>query len=156
MIIEKVSIKGKIKLITKDIFSGKIKESDWIDNYITNVGRTAIARRLGNLAVKSNEGMITYGAVGTGTVAPSTSSTKLSSEFFRKTVSDTNMVGNYTIELRLFLSQSEGNAVLTNFGLFGEDATASADSGTLFEIVAINKTKTADKTLTIVVQLTVN
>lgn len=152
---EKCGITGRIKLITQDIITGEIEESDWIHNFITDIGRTAIARRLGNIALKTNEGMITYAGVGIGADAPSVLSTKLSSEFIRKNVSDANIIDAYTIELRLYLSLSEGNAGLTNFGLFGEDASAVTDSGTLFEIVAINKVKTNAKTLLIVIQLTI-
>lgn len=147
------SITGRVKTIKK-YTDGRIVESDWIENTITDVGKVAIARRVGSIGLLANEGKVTYGAVGTGATTPSASATTLSTEFFRKVVSDQNIIGNI-IEIRLYMDTTEGNANLTNFGLFGEDAGAGADSGTLFEIVAISEAKNNTFSLTIVAQITV-
>ena len=49
----------------------------------------------------------------------------------------------------IFFNTSEANAALKEIGLFGDDATVTADTGTLFARAAIDKTKTSSETLTI-------
>lgn len=163
-----LSIKGKVKFIECDAlkypnFSDVEKAikndeaivSMWHINIIPTVGRIAIARRLANIGLKANESIITYGAVGTGTSNPENANVKLDNEGFRKLVASTSYNLN-TAEIRIFFNTSEANETWTEYGLFGEDATASADSGTLFERLLINKTKTSAKTLTIISQITIN
>ena len=133
---------------------GEAVISPWIKNIIPTVGKIAIARRLRNAASQSNEGMITYGAVGTGTTPAAATDTTLETELFRKILAQrTN--DNNECTFRMYMTTSEGNGTLTEYGLFGEAASASADSGTLFERVIISKTKTSSKTLTIETKITV-
>jgi hypothetical protein len=54
----------------------------------------------------------------------------------------------------MYMTTTEGNIAITEYGVFGEEASASADSGTLFERVIISKTKTSAKTLTIESRIT--
>jgi len=144
---DKLKMTGKIKLTMTDVRTGEVEVAEY-KNVIPTVGREAIARRLIDEGLKSNESIITYGAVGTGTTSASVSDTKLESELFRKTIASTSRTNN-VIHIRTFYTTSEANGELKEFGLFGEDATATADSGTLFERVNINRTKTNSKTLLI-------
>jgi len=165
---EKLLIFGKVRLIECDglkypnfedvdkaIKNGDAIISKWFYNVIPTVGRTAIARRLVNAGLKANEGIITYGAVGTGTNVAVNSDTKLQTEIARKLCSQRNYLDN-TIIIRTFFTTSEANGDLKEFGLFGEDASSTPDSGTLFERVNINKTKTSSKTLTIESAITIS
>lgn len=123
-------------------------------NLITTVGKVAVARRLaGDLSV-ANPGEITFGSVGTGTDLPAVTDTTLQTEFFRKLLSVRTFTTNTAI-LQMFMNSSEGNANLREFALFGEAASAAADSGTMFNRVNITEDKTAATTLTIEAQIQV-
>ena len=165
---EKCKTTGKVRLIECDglkypsekdvdiaIKNGDAIISPWISNLIPTVGRTAIARRLRNAGTKVNEGIITYGAVGTDSTPALNSNTQLVNEIFRKLLSTTYNTDN-VVRLRVFLTTSQGNGTLREYGLFGEDATGVANSGTLFERVIINKVKTTAKTLTIESMITIS
>jgi len=110
-------------------------------------------RRLCNNLLKTNEGIATYGAIGTGTNPAILANTTLQTEYFRKALSVRTPDGT-TAVLRMYMTTSEGNIAITEYGVFGEEASASADSGTLFERVIISKTKTSAKTLTIESRIT--
>jgi len=148
-------IKGRVRTILENVTTGEIEVSDWIENVIPLVGKTAIIRRLRNAATKTNESIITYGAVGTGSSTPVNADTVLDTELERVQVASMSNSDN-VLTVRTFFNTSQANGTLTEFGLFGEDASASADSGTLFERVLINKVKTSAKTLTIESQITIS
>ena len=143
----KLKITGKVKMTMTDVNTGEVDVAEY-KNVIPTVGRIAIARRLINEGAKINESIITYGAVGTDSTSAVVSDTKLGAELFRKTVASTSRADN-VIHIRTFFTTTEANGELKEFGLFGEDATATTDSGTLFERVNINRTKTSSKTLLI-------
>ncbi len=145
---EKIKLKGKVRLILTDVVTGKQDISEWKSNLITTVGKQAILRRMGNINTKTNEGMITYGAVGTGTINPSISDTILVSEIARASISSATVNG-LQLTLRVFYSTDEANGTLTEFGWFGEDATSAANTGTLFNRILIEKTKDSTKTLVV-------
>ena len=133
---------------------GDITKVSVYENLIVTVGKVAVARRLaGDLSVAS-PGEITFGSVGTGTDLPAITDTTLQTEFFRKILSVRTFSSNVAI-LQMFMNSSEGNANLREFGLFGEAASATPDSGTLFNRVNITEDKTAATTLTIEAQITV-
>lgn len=148
-------IAGKVRTILVDVLTGKREVSDWIENLIPTVGRVAIGRRLINDASVSNEGIITFGAVGTGTTDPNVADTKLVTEIARKSISTVAFTLN-VITVRTFFTTAEANGTLTEYGLFGEDASGSVDTGTLFERVLISRTKTSAKTLTIESVITIS
>ena len=128
--------------------------SDWQDNLITDVGIGAILRRFGNKATVANEGIITYGAVGSGAAAVDVGDTTMQSEIFRKLVGVSTVTGT-TILFEVYFTNSEANDTITKWALFGEDATAAADSGTMFEHIAfaVQFTKTSAEDLTVEVEI---
>ena len=155
---EGIKITGRVRAIVSDAFTGAIKhDTGWCKNLITDAGRVAILRRLGNEATYSNEGMITYGAVGSGAVAPTVADTIMEAEIERKLVSVTT-VRLLTLTVETFFTTSEANGTITQFALFGETATAAADSGTMFEHVSFSGsfTKTVLETLTVESQITLS
>jgi len=147
---ELLFLKGRMKLILQNIKTGEIEISEWYNNLITTAGKVAILRRLKNAGTKANEGMITYLAVGTGTTAPAIGDTTLEAEVERVAISGATSISGTTLELRGFFNSSEANATLREAAWTGEDATGDADTGTMFNRVAINRTKTTLLTLTIV------
>jgi len=149
---EKFGIKGRHKFTFRDAVTGEIKRVSEYDNLIVNVCKNMIAQRL---AGDGNGCNITYGAVGTNATAPAAGNTTLGTENARNavtTISDSANVVNATT----FFGASEANATLTEFGLFGEAATGSADSGTMVNHTAISETKTSSETLTIESVLTIS
>ena len=123
------------------------------DNVTCTVGRTEIAKALANVATTAT--YIEYCAVGTGSTAPAITDTVLDTELFRKVFAITNQSGK-TVTFRTFFTTSEANGTLAEIGHFMDDATAAADSGTMFNHAAISETKTSSTTLTTVFTLDIN
>jgi hypothetical protein len=151
---ETLKITGRVTATLKNINTGEVQIYKY-NNLVVTSGKVAIGRRLANIAEKTSEGMVTYGAVGTGTNAPAAGDIKLQVEIARKQVSSSSYVSNVAT-IRVFFNTSEGNGTLKEFGLFGEEATAAADSGTLFNRVAVNITKSSSDTLTFSCDLTIS
>ena len=149
-----VKMKGRIELVFRDGKTGRVKKRVVIDNLIVDAGKSAIAARLAGDTGVSNRGEITFAAVGTNGTAPSGSDTTLGTELFRKLLTLRSFVNNIAT-LQIFFSTSEANGTLLEFGLFGEDATTTPGSGTMFNHVNINEVKTAFDTLTITATITV-
>jgi len=153
---EGLKITGIVRCTLEDVRTGK-KEIKEYKNLITNAGKVAISRRLAGIALLANESQITYGASGTDNTTVAVTDTVLGTELKRKVLSSTSYVaGSRTCTLRVFFTTAESNGALKEFGLFGEAATAAADSGTLMEHANIDLTKDNTKTLTVEVILTVN
>lgn len=116
-----------------------------VDNMFVTTGKNSLAARLIETADK---GMITYCAVGTGITAPALGDTTLQTELYRKLISVRSVVGNVAT-FQTYFTTAEANGALKEAGLFGDDATGTPDSGTLFCRTAINRTKTSSDTLTL-------
>lgn len=114
-------------------------------NVSCTAGMESVASRL---IGGTDKGVITYMALGTGAGSPSASDTTMDTELFRKLVS-IRTVSGAVASFRTFFNSSEGNGTLTELGLFGDDASATADSGTMYAHVTIDKTKTSAETLTV-------
>ena len=151
---EKVTIRGRVTLTLTDVKTGK-KDIQVRDNLVVTLAKSAIAAKLSGDASIANRSEITFGAIGSGTATPTLGDTTLGTETFRKILATRTFSGNQAT-LRLFLSTSEGNGTIEEFGLFGEDASVAADSGTLFNRVLVNRVKTSSNTLTIEVVLTIS
>ena len=150
---EKAAIRGRVTITLWDVNTGK-EDIQVFDNLIVNSGRNAIAGRLAGDVSVANRGEVTWGAVGTGENSPAGADTTLQTELFRKVLAFRSVTDNKAT-LRLFLNTSEGNGVLKEFGLFGEDASSTPNSGTLINRVNIDRTKTISNTLTIETVITV-
>ena len=149
-------LKGKVRCILEDVNTGEkiVKE---YNNLVTNAGKVAIARRLANIGLYANESAITYGATGTDTTAPLVTDTVLGTELARKAVASSSYnAGTREGTIRTFFTTAESNGALKEFGMFGEEATGAADSGTLINHAAIDITKDVTKTLTIEVIITIS
>ena len=145
------SLKIRINAVLtfRDARSGRITDQIKVHNLAVNTGLYSIASRLSGVDIPENvKSTITYCAVGTGTDAPAAGDTELQTENTRKQVS-VRSVSDAVAKFRTYFNTSDANAVLKEAGLFGDDATSTPDSGTLFCRLAINKTKTDAETLTI-------
>jgi len=152
-----ISITGRVRGILRSVHTGKIiLITPWNHNIVPTEGLVAIANRLGDIGAKANEGIVTYGAVGTGSSTPLISDTQMFSEFFRKLIASASTT-NSVSQIQTFLAAGEGNDTLSQFALFGEDASGSADTGTMFQYAnfAGPITKTSNETLTIESELSI-
>lgn len=146
-----ILMKGKVKIQLKNSETEVIEyDSGWIDNVCPTVGRTALAEILVGNNTKSNPGKITYCAVGTGSTTPAITGIKLATELARTSSIVSSNVDN-TVTIQGFFLKSEANGVLTEVGLFGEDATATADSGTMFQWITLSPNVTKANTQTLLV-----
>lgn len=140
----------------RDAKTGRITGRFAKHNLTVNTGLYSIAARLAGVDIPANKkGTITYCALGTDGTAEGAAQTKLLAEIFRKQVSvRSSLLGVATF--RTYFNTSEANDTLLEAGLFGDDASATADSGTLFCRLVINKTKTSSESLTLDWEVTVS
>lgn len=153
-----ITITNRVRGILRNAKTNKIIHIiPWNHNVVPTVALIAIANRLGNIGAKANESIITYGAVGTGSSTPLVGDTQMLTEFFRKLVATTSVI-NSVLTVQTFIAAGEGNDTLTQFALFGEDASGSADTGTMFQYAnfAGAIVKTSNETLTIESELTIS
>lgn len=140
-------MRGEVMLEIRDAKTGKLKAREVYKNLVVSVAKTEIAKALCGV-VGENQGQVTYCAVGTGTNAPASGDTQLQTELHRKLISVRTPTNNQAV-FKTFYNQNEANGVLREAGLFGYNATAAANTGALFARVAINRTKSANDTLTL-------
>jgi len=152
---QKIRIQYNVTATFRDAVTGKITKQFKAHNLSVSAGLASIAARLMGSDIPANKkGTITYCGVGTGTDAPAAGDTTLQTELTRKQVSQRSLAVNVA-KFRTYFNTTEANGTLKECGLFGDDATAVADSGTLFCRLAINKTKTSGETLTLDWEVTV-
>lgn len=145
-------IKGAVKLTFTNVETGE-QEVIHILNVFVYPGKCAIAARLAQQ--QTNQGKITYMATGTGTSVPGQSDIHLHAELFRKAIS-VFAVNSNVATFTTFYSTTESNGVITEIGLFGDDATATNSSGTMYAHTTVSKTKTSSDTLTIEWAIVIN
>lgn len=120
-------------------------------NLVAKVGRAIVAQRLANDL--TNSLVINYGALGTDTTAPTSNDTQLGAEVFRKSpLSQSN--SDNVCNIGFFYTAGEVSGTFREFGTF-IDGTASADTGVLFNKVAVNWVKSSSETLTVDVENTI-
>lgn len=153
-----IKISGKVRPILRCIKTNKVVYcGEWTHNLIPAVGLRAVARRFGNIASLSNEGAATYGAVGKGGNTPSVSDTIMEDEIERKLIATKSESGGVA-HIEAYFTEAEANDTITKFALFGEDASAASDSGTMMEYAdfASSFTKTSNEALTVEIDITVS
>lgn len=153
---EKQGVVGKVRATLRNIYTGEITHcTGWVDNIITDAGRAALARVWGKIGSVANEGSVTYGAVGDGSNTPAGGDTVMNNEIARNLLSTSVSTGAISVT-KTFFNSATANQLITQFALFGEDASAAADSGTMMEYVAFDTpfTKTNIETLTVEISVT--
>lgn len=142
-------LKANWKFTRHNVITGKDISNEYT-NAITSNCYNMIMRRF---AGEANDCNITYIAVGTGTFPGNPSeSTTLVTENARNLVTSITASGNQ-INVIGYFGLTQAIATLTEAALFGEAATASANSGTMINHAAISEAKTNAETLTIEVTI---
>lgn len=127
------------------LLDGKCLDRHEAHNVACNAGRTVL---LNLIAGAAGYGGVSYFAVGTGTpINPDAGDVQLVTEGFRKALSGTTISGNQ-IDLSTLFATTEANLTYTEAGLFGNGATATANSGTLFAHAAYAYQKSSSINLT--------
>lgn len=143
--------KGRVALLWGDK-DGNLKEVQYLNNLVTTAAKESWAKAFRGLT-DSNQGIATYHALGTDDTAPALGDTTLGAEIFRKLISVRDDVNNVS-RFQTFFTTAEGNGSLRELGLFGDNASGTADTGTLFARVAINREKSSLDTLTVLHTMT--
>ena len=129
---EVFKIKTNLTIDIHDAKTMEIIETIKDHNLITTAGKNLVRDLLG-IAVGITG--INYFAVGTDNTSPSVTDTTLGAEVFRNTFTDV-VYSSAKVTFKYFLGSTEANGnTLVEAGLFGDNATASTDSGTLFSHV---------------------
>lgn len=149
---DKLRTVGKVEIILTNVKTGKIRYQH-THNLVTDAGKASIADGIRGTETNS-KGIITYCALGTDASAPDPTNTVLGTELFRKLIS-VRSVNDNVATFETFFTTEEANGSLKEAGLFGDDASATENSGTLFCHTAINRTKTSSDTLTLRWSLTI-
>lgn len=137
---------GMVLIEIRNVLTGR-EENIMTKNMVVTAGKNAMASALiGTTA--NDKGIISYCALGTSSVAPALGDTQLAAELGRKLVSVRSVSGNVAT-FQTFFTISEVVGTLREAGLFGDDASGIANSGTLFCRTAINRVKTGNDTLTL-------
>lgn len=145
----KIKISGKIRAILKNADTGEIvKDTGWIDNVCPIIARTSLAEIMAGINTKANPGKITYCAVGTGATTPNIYGIHLANEIARVPITTAINTDNI-VEITAFFKRPEGNGNITEIGLFGEEASSTVNTGTMFQWITKSFTKNDTQTLLI-------
>lgn len=152
---DNIKMTGELMIEIHDAKTGKLKSRDIVKNLIVTAAKNAVALGLSGQGSGSGAGQITYCAVGTSNTTPVVGDTSLNAELYRKLVS-VRSVNNNVAQFQTFYNQNEANGTLKEAGLFGDAATTTPGSGTLYAHTLIDRTKSSSDTLTLTWSVTVN
>jgi len=115
-------------------------------NLVCTIGKDTIVNRWCGTITKT--GILTYLALGNNTATPTSADVKLGTEVYRKLLTTITKDGT-TCKTSTYIPTNEGNGTHKEVGLFGDDATNVADSGTIYTHSQIDETKTDGVSLTV-------
>lgn len=123
---------------------GRVLRTDEKKNLVAYAGIEKMFKRL---ADETNDNLrINIAALGTGTSTPGTGNTGLQTETYRNLVISATASGNQLFIDALFTAE-EVDGVFREFGLFVDGADDTPGSGTLWNRVSVNWTKTNEESL---------
>lgn len=126
---EVFKISTNVTITIEDAKTGKILQEIKDHNIVTTLGKNLVRDLLGIVGGVTG---LNYIAIGTDATAVTIADTTLGTEVHRNTFTDiiyTSGKANF----RYYLDSSTANGnTLVEAGLFGDDATATVDTGTLF------------------------
>jgi len=109
--------------------AGKMRFENTVDNLVVTAGKLLVADYLIGDGLSLNG--LTWHAIGTGTTTPSVSDVALTTEYARKVLTTKSRSG-VVITLSVFYLASACTVFVKEAGIFGEAASATPGSGTLF------------------------
>lgn len=148
-----MKIKGHFKAILQDASTNEIVLEKSVDNLVVSVAKNGFAKLLAGET--GFTGQVNYLAVGTGADTPSATDTQLVTELARTTiVGGTLSRTNNVVSMEFYFSPTEANGNIKEVGAF-IDATATANSGIMFDRALLDVTKTVTNSLTLIFTATV-
>ena len=146
---ERIKFNNKVTITLRDKKSNIVKQQIY-KNLVTIIGFRLLLDMLGC----SGETGISYGAVGTDDTAAVESDITLGTESDRNqnVYTRSQSTGTYSV----FFNTGDANGTLKEIGFFGNNASDTTDSGTLFNRIILDTpiTKTTDYTLTLDLDIT--
>lgn len=128
---------GHVKVTRRDL-AGRVIDVVEFDNVITNVGKNHARDCLAGTV----DPQVKYVALGSSSVAPSTSDTQLGNEQMRKQVTDRTVGGTGVLTTTVYIAPNEGNFQIEEIGWFaGSGATGASNTGTLISRVLYSHLK---------------
>ncbi len=115
-------------------------------NLVCTAGKNTIVSRWCGDTTKT--GILTYLALGTGTGTPTSADVKLQTEVYRKLLTTRTKDGTIA-KTSTYIPTNEGNYAYKEVGLYGDDASETPDSGTLYTHASVNEEKTEGVSVTI-------
>ncbi len=141
---EKNVLKGHVKITIKSEETGEERIIEQ-DNLIVDTGANLLRDFLKGDAVTG----ITHLAIGTDGTTPSATDTGLIAEAFRKAITDVAF-DNRMLRLTTFIASGDWSGTVAELGLFGNGATDTLGTGTLFSRVTPTAfTKSSTESLTV-------
>lgn len=116
-----------------------LREMRVAENLITNAGLYLAGDLLIDTGVLAG---LTYFAIGTGDTAPNAADTILTTEVKRMLISSRSRSGP-VISLTTFMVAANCSYAIEEVGIFGNDASATPDSGTLFSHALLSEDNSA-------------
>lgn len=148
---ESFKITGKMRATIRDGKTGNIKRVyEWQKNLQPDELFEKIASLMGDATADfdtTENLLINYIALGSGTNTPATSDTQLQTEVYRNEVASISKSGR-VVYITGFFNETEVTGTFREAGLFA-GATATANSGNIASRIAVNITKSSSETLTI-------
>jgi len=135
-------LKGYLRIIVGE---GKNQRVYEYNNLIVDAGANLIRDFLKGDSVSG----LTHLALGTGTTSPSTNDVGLENETYRKAFTDV-AVENRLLRIAVFFTSSEYAGDISELGLFGNGATDTLGTGTMYSrttIATITKSNTEPLTV---------
>lgn len=153
---ETFKLSGHYVLEARDCKTGRLVARRKSKNLIVTVGKNQICQLLLAIGSPWTNGL-TYQAIGTGTTTPTVADTQLATETARNVVTSRPSSASNQATFSTFFTAAQSTYFIKEVGIFGKDASGSANSGALFSRTLLsydNSGGTTDITITYV--LTVN
>ena len=143
---EQFKIITNVKIEVLDVDSNKLLQTIEKHNLVTTLGKNLVRDMLG---MASGITGLNYIAMGTDDTAAAITDTTLGDEEHRDVYTDT-LYDTAKVTFKYYLDSSTANGVtLSEAGLFGDNASATPDSGTLFaRVVHTDIVKTSSVAVT--------
>ena len=124
-----LKLNTNVEILIHDAKTMKVIDTIRKHNIVTTLGKNLIRDLLGIAAGVTG---VNYLAVGTNNTAVTLADTLLGTEVFRNTLTDV-VYTSANANFKYFLGSTEANGnTLVEAGLFGDNATGTVDTGTLF------------------------
>lgn len=135
---DKISYKGRFHI--EILQENKIVKEFDIENQLTTINQQIRSQMLtGNYTGSLTALAIKYFAFGTGTTPAAATDTQLEDEQFRKQITQLSQPTDGQVVSLVSLGYNDANFTITEIGVFcGDDATGSANTGTLLSRVNVN------------------